>query len=75
MDKLSDVMEDLLRSKRIRDMAGGRKKKNSGMKIYTNSRSNPLTWHVEIVAEIIGVDIEVVMRSSEEWKGDEEHKK
>ena len=45
------------------------------MRLYTNSIGNYLSQYCLVTAELAGVQIEVVMKTNEEWKADEDMKK
>ena len=60
----------MLKSKKCREKAGGKKEK--GLKIYTNAPGNYLTQYALVSAKLAGVDVEVFMKTNEEWKADKE---
>jgi len=45
------------------------------MTLYTNNPGNYLAQYALVTAELAGVDVEVVMKTNEEWKADKEMQK
>lgn len=45
------------------------------MKLYTNGPGNYLSQFALVAAELAGLEVEVVMKTNDEWKADKEMQK
>lgn len=45
------------------------------MKVYTNNPGNYLAQYALVTAELAGLDVEVIMKTNDEWKADKEMQK